>query len=32
MMGWPLHKHWFVTGMLIGVAIFFLKFFLTRSG
>ena len=32
MMGYPLHKRWFAVGILIGVAIFVIKFLVTRSG
>lgn len=31
MMGYPLHKHWFATGILIGVAVFVIKFLVTKS-
>ena len=32
MMGYPLHKRWFVAGILIGVAVFVIKFLVTKSG
>ena len=31
MIGYPLHKQWFAAGILIGVAIFVVKFLITRS-